>query len=169
VQVCHRWYKPREKQLLPDFVWLILGLVARSVLHTPVSIDFSLWAIVCQLKDYRVCWHLNKALGLDLERKEDLEVTNSEGRTLWFSLFSYIDRVQKVTFFIFNNRCDNEYLVPELRGNDFFLMIKGVFPAEDAEQVFQKLLALPELQAVFRINPAKLASVHNLVIDDEEF
>ena len=143
--------------------------MARSVLRTPVSLDFSLWAIASSLKDYRICWHLNNTLGIEFERRDDLEIATARGRTLWFSLFAHNDSVQKLTYYLIGNRCETEYLVPELRGNDFFLMIKGFLKKEEGRELITRLRSITGLQAVFSIEPSKLSSVHNLIIDDEEF
>lgn len=134
-----------------------------------MSLDFSLWAIASSLKDYRICWHLNRALRVEFERKDDLEIATALGRTLWFSLFAHNDSVQKLAYYLISNRCETDYLVPELRGNDFFLMIKGFLKKEEAGELVTRLRSITGLQAVFSIDPSKLSSVHNLIIDDEEF
>jgi hypothetical protein len=140
--------------------------VSRSVIQTPVSLDFRILAVVSPVKDFRLCWLLNRELHLDLTRRNDFTLPDRQGQ---FGLFTFADETDKVIYHLVANKSGAEVLVPELRANDFFLIIKGHCPEDRLEAIQEGLRATDGIQAVFRIKPENLASVHNLIMDDAEF
>lgn len=140
--------------------------VSRSVIQTPVSLDFRILALVSTVKDFKLCWLLNKELQLNLTRQKDFSLPERQAQ---FGLFSFVHEMDKTIYHLVGNKSGAEVLVPELRANDFFLIIKGYCPDDRMEEIQDCLRATDGIQAVFRIKPESLTSVHNLIMDDAGF
>jgi hypothetical protein len=141
--------------------------VARSVIQSSVSLDFKILAIVSTLKDYRLCWFLNQTMQWNLTRVEDLELRDGTGGG--FSHFLYADESEKSLYHLVSNKNGTDFLVPELKTNDFFLLVKGHCPPATFDHFQETLRTISQVQAVFSIEPKSLSSVNNLIIDDQEF
>jgi hypothetical protein len=141
--------------------------VARAVLQTPISIDFKILAVVSTLKDFRLCWLLNKELHLNLERQAHDLIP--PGRQARFSIFSFPDELDKTVYHLISNHNGSEILIPELKAHDYFLMVKGPCPGDRLEALEGTLRSINNVHAVFRIEPSSLASVQNFIFDDAEF
>ena len=85
-----------------------------------------LWGLVTQVKEYQLCWHLNKTLGFLLKRSEDVEIINrKKNKTSVFSFYRFENDLDKWMVYVVSNKHFAEFLLPEVRQTDFFLMIKG--------------------------------------------
>lgn len=126
----------------------------------------SLWGIVATVKEYQLCWHLNKEMGFELKRAEDIEIIHKKkNKTSVFSFFRYEDELDKWQVFVVANKHFGEHLVPEVKQADFFLMIKGEVSESQEEELFAKLKNIPVVQLVVKINYHKLKSRENLIME----
>src|SRR4051812_11874176 len=99
----------------------------KQVLTFDYDFDFSLYGIVCQLKDYRLCHEINHALEIDLKKCENLDVLMSRQKEKSeFSLYSCELDEEKIIHVIGNKNIKG-VLIPEQFQVDYFLMLKGPF------------------------------------------
>ncbi|HUM47879.1 MAG TPA: IPExxxVDY family protein [Chitinophagales bacterium] len=125
-----------------------------------------LWGIVAQVKEYQLCWHLNKTLGFDLKRGEDVEVSNrKKNKTSFFSFYRYSGDLDKWEVFVVGNKHFGEFLVPEVKQTDFFLMIRGEVSEKQEAELFGKLKSIPVMQLVVKIDYDRLKSRENLILE----
>lgn len=139
-----------------------------SKYHLRVDFDFefSLICIISSLKDYRLCWSLNRLLNIELSRQADLAVTNPKKRQeSFFNLFQYEDQINFLHYFLIANKASGAYLLPELKQVDYLLMLKGDSAGETKAEVLQQLKNFPGIQALFEANPAELRSRQNLILE----
>ena len=126
----------------------------------------SLWGIVAPVKEYQLCWHLNKEMGFGLKRAEDIEIIHKKkNRTSVFSFFRFEDDLDKWQVFVVSNKHFGEHLVPEVKQADFFLMIKGEVSELQEEELFAKLKKIPVVQLAVKLNYDKLKSRENLMLE----
>lgn len=123
--------------------------------------DFGLLAISTHIKDYRICWEINNFIGLDLQRSDDLELKTSSGIAS-FSFFSYYNEDTNISVYLLGNRSTGGLLIPEKKQADFFLIIKDATEDYHNEKLIE-LKKLPNILAVYSLNPLELKSKNNLL------
>lgn len=93
--------------------------------------DFSLLSLVCDDRDYRLCWALNEAHGYHFTREEDLELIHTKSKTRQhFALFSYLDEMRMIEYRIIRNQGEEGYFLEELRNIDYLVHIQGAHPGD---------------------------------------
>ncbi len=86
--------------------------------------DFKLIGISCNEKDYRLCWALNHALGIDLVRMEN-EGIASRAHLENFPFFEYTNEENGCIYRLLANRFEARTLMKELKTIDFLFLIQG--------------------------------------------
>ncbi|MCB0428503.1 MAG: IPExxxVDY family protein [Flavobacteriales bacterium] len=140
-------------------------MAKKKILTLDDDFDFLLAGISSPLKDYRLCWAVNRELNLTLERTEDLEIfpsARSEGNS--FSFYTFDDPEDHVTYHIVCNRNAKGMLVPEAKQADYFLMVKGHMPEKRFREIIGKLKQIANVQMAFQLDPNELKSAQNLLI-----
>ena len=150
----------------------------KHVLSNSEPEAFGLIGITAPVKDYRICWLLNRHLEFDLTRSADVllpknksnaspaglfdQETESEGSE-GFSCYEYEIEEDRQIFYLVANRNDFRFLVPELNRTDYFLIIQGPFSPAEAGEFQRKISAIPEVLNASVIDSSKLKSKNNLV------
>jgi len=136
----------------------------KITLKYEIDLDFLLIAITCPLKDYRLCYYINKYTGLNLEKTDDHETWMSNSASLFFTKYSHINDNTGTEFYLIGNKgIESGYLLPELRGSDYFLIIKEFIDDEDLRNLHKSLNHIPDVVVATEIDPEKLKSKENLV------
>ncbi|HVS91924.1 MAG TPA: IPExxxVDY family protein [Mucilaginibacter sp.] len=136
----------------------------RKTLKLEIDLDFVLIAITTSLKDYRVCYLINKYLNFNFTKVPDLEVDLiQDGIPVFFSLYKHHWESSDTDFYFITNKGSDGYLVPEMRKADHFVMIKNYIDDSDVEQMISKLNKIPEVVAAVKIDPKKIKSRENLL------
>ena len=96
-------------------------LVLDNSLITEAFFDGTrLLGIVAPIRGYQFCWHLNNAIGLDF-RINELEIKRIyKKREYFFSVYEYREPTGSLEHYIYNNKFDGEFLLPEFKHLDFF-------------------------------------------------
>jgi len=130
------------------------------------SEDYKFICISCQLKDYRLCFHLNKKLGFDFKKIKDFEIPDGK-KTKDFSLyfFDYLDN--QVYFYLIANKNVNDILISELKHMDYFILIHGAINEKKSQTFINKIKEIPQILMANEINPDKIKSANNLFSDLE--
>ena len=139
-------------------------ILNRKNLKFEIDFDFVLIAVTSSLKDYRICYLINKYLNFNFSRDTDLELDiSNQGGILHFSLFHYSWESTETDFYFIANKGSEGYLVPEMREADYFLMIKNYIDDDDLEGILSNLNKIPEIVAAVKIDPKKVKSRENLL------
>jgi hypothetical protein len=139
-------------------------ILNRKTLKFEIDLDFVLIAITTSLKDYRICYLINKYLSFNFSKSDDLEVDILQGSGLvFFSLYQYHWEASETDFFFIANKGSDGYLVPEMRKADYFLMIKNYIDDDDLDKLITTLNRIPEIVAAVKIDPKKIKSRENLL------
>ena len=137
----------------------------RTTLKYELDLDFVLVAITAPLRDYRLCFKINKDLHLDLARVNDLELVLSVGsEPSFFSRYTYVEPNQETEFNLLANKGTEGTLIPEMKKVDFFLLIQTYIDPEELRQVISRLNRIPEVTVAAEVDPKKLKSKENLII-----
>ncbi|MFC0513338.1 IPExxxVDY family protein [Mucilaginibacter angelicae] len=136
----------------------------RKFLKFEIDFDFVLIAVTSSLKDYRVCFLINKYLNFNFVKNDDLEVDIYPGaEPVLFSLYRYSWETTETDFFFIGNKGSDGYLVPEIKSADYFLMIRNYIDDNELDTIVSTLNKIPEIVAAVKIDPKKIKSRENLL------
>lgn len=131
-------------------------------LEVEYDYDFILVGISCHAKDYRVCWALNNALSLALEKEdEDLKLRLKKEESE-HSVYSFYHEENYTEYTLVINRGTAGYLVPEQKQADYFLMIRNNFD-HDMDELLGAIRKIDFVLTAFELDVEELKSKQNLV------
>lgn len=135
----------------------------KKFLKLEFDFDFILLSITSQLRDYRLCYYLNKELGFDFNKIEDLEISYKDQQPKYYSRYLY--HIEDITpmYYLISNKSADGYLIPELKGSDFFIIIKDFIDDEDLNLFVQTVKSIRDVLAIVELDPSKLKSKENLI------
>ncbi len=140
--------------------------MSKTVLEVEYNYNFYLLGLVSPIKDYRLCWALNKGCEMDFVKRSDLEINSKQHKKLvYFSIFEYIDEVDQSQYNVITNKRNGEYLIPEMKEADYFFMIRGYAQDSDKTELLKAIRSNPDIQAVFEVDPESLKSKQNLILE----
>nr|WP_255486924.1 IPExxxVDY family protein [Mucilaginibacter sp. SP1R1] len=139
-------------------------ILNRKFLKFEIDFDFVLIAVTTSLKDYRVCYLINKFLNFNFIKSNDLSVDIYQGsEPVLFSLYHYQWETTETDFYFIGNKGSEGYLVPEIKSADYFLMIRNYIDDDDLDNLISTINKIPEIVAAVKIDPKKIKSRENLL------
>ena len=136
----------------------------KKILKFEIDLDFVLIAVTSSLKDYRVCYLINKHLKFNFVRQPDLQVDIYQNNDpVLFSIFHYYWETTETEFYFIANKGSDGLLIPEMREVDYFIMIKNYIDEDDLDNIITMLNRIPEIMAAVKIDPKKIKSRENLL------
>jgi len=151
--------------------------------------DFILIGICSPIKDYHICYKLNKTLNISLYRsKHDVYMDFYEGiEKGQFSLYEYYDEQYENQWYLITNKCQilcqeeiqnkgtifdgflqnekkTKYLIPEDSTVDFYLQVHGVYCQKAKSQLIKNIKKINTVVNAYEIIIQDLASKENLII-----
>ncbi|MGZ3871448.1 MAG: IPExxxVDY family protein [Mucilaginibacter sp.] len=139
-------------------------ILNRKFLKFEIDLDFVLIAITTSLKDYRVCYLINKSLNFNFVKIPDLNVDiNNISHPVFFSIYNYHWEATETDFYFIANKGSDGYLIPEMRKADYFLLIRNYIDENDLDNLVSALNKIPEIVAAVKIDPKKIKSRENLL------
>ncbi|MBI1193317.1 MAG: IPExxxVDY family protein [Bacteroidetes bacterium] len=140
--------------------------IRKNTLHVGLETDFLLGGIATPLRDYRMAWSLNRYLGIDLERIEDVELSPGHlPENGGFSRFRAIEEMDKATIYLISNRFSGKLLLPGQRNADYLLLVYGSWYADKFPDLLASIRPLPNIQTVFPIEPQTVSRRLNLLFE----
>ncbi len=140
--------------------------VAKRVLKQDAQLQFLPFGIVSSIKDYRLCWFINKALNFDLHREEDIELHLPDQRKLFsFSHFRFDIPVDDIIIHFVQNKGPGGFLLQKISEFDYFLIIEGSSANSFSEDFQEKLRDLEVIQLVRELDAKHFKEVENLIFD----
>ncbi len=136
----------------------------KKYLKFELDLDFILIAISAQLRDYRLCHHINKSTGLNFAKDNDLEIIyHDDVEPVFYSRYLYQKNDISPVFYFISNKGSRGYLIPEMKKTDYFILIKNFIDQEDLNNFLGKLKQVKDIIAAVEVNPKKIKSKENLV------
>lgn len=138
--------------------------VKRTKLNIEADFEGVLIGLVTQYPDYHVAWLINQALHQSLERVEDHCLPSGRSRTARrFTHFYCGEQITRTGFHLLANRRGTEYLLPELRELDYFLLVMGSYYIEREAEMLDDIKHLEHIQAAVPIDLKSLRSKNILL------
>ena len=136
----------------------------RRILSFELDLDFVLIAITSQLKDYRLCYYINKEFNIDFRKVGDYELNLFAGNEpMQFSQYFYQIIASETAFYIIANRGAAGFLIPEMANVDYFMLIKNHFDDEDLHNMVCRLKRIENIKKISKVDPGKIKSNENLL------
>ncbi|MES1224245.1 MAG: IPExxxVDY family protein [Bacteroidota bacterium] len=109
--------------------------------------DCRLLGIMAPVKDYQFCWFLNNFMGIDFRINNDIEIQlKRKKRDYFFSVFEFPEPSTSLAYYLYNNKFDGEYLLPEFKHLDFLWLFKGDKITD--QKVQERINAIREINSV---------------------
>lgn len=138
----------------------------KKILTLETAFTGALFGLVTPVKEYQLSWHLNRTLGIDLKRNNDIEIIHKKkSKTSLFSLYRYEDDLDKLTIHVISNKHQGDFLIPEVKQADYFLMIKGEISEKKIEELRSKMKSIPVIQMIAELSFDQLKSAKNLIVE----
>lgn len=127
--------------------------------------DTRLLGIMAPVKDYQFCWRLNTVLGMDFRINHEIEIQlKRKKRDYYFTVFEYCEPTGSLSYFVYDNQHDGEYLLPEFKHFDFLWLMKGdVVSDELLQQTIKSIKSIHGVQLVAELTNEKIKNKENLV------
>ncbi|MBK8612559.1 MAG: IPExxxVDY family protein [Flavobacteriales bacterium] len=136
--------------------------MAKYRLDEPVDPEVMLVGISSHVNDYRLCWALNRQLGINLVRREQDIVEPGARTEARFAVFDHTDADSNARFTLVNNHGDDAILVKEQRMADFFLVVDQA-AALDAPTLLAQVRESEFVLTAFPLQIQDLRAGHKLL------
>jgi hypothetical protein len=126
--------------------------------------DFEVLGIYSSLRDYRLCFELNRALDLHFSRIPDSVIKLEKSRaTGEFATFFFLSENGE-EFYLIANRCPNGHFIPEAKQTDFFLVIKNRSRYTSIDGILETLRTIRNLSSAQQIDLSVLKNAENFIL-----
>lgn len=137
----------------------------KKTLKFQPDFNFKLIGAVSSSSDIRFVREIKIITELEMVRCDYHEIFNEKmADSQKFILYEYPENDDIISLFVVGNKSETGYLIEELRNIDFFIVIDGDDKDEFAGQLMKNLKTNPAIQAIFDIDPEKLASKQKLLM-----
>jgi hypothetical protein len=129
--------------------------------------DFRVFALITAARDYKLAWHMNKTLNLQLRKIDDICIEFNQDCKIYISNFIF-EREYSTFRLLKNKACEfsnvaKPFLIPELKDYDYLIMIKDEADEWDSDQVEELLKSIPIIHYIKRVDLDNLKSKENLI------
>jgi len=139
--------------------------IKKHKLSLAIQEDFCLLGMVSDDPDYKLCWAINQALGMDFKKMDDLELHHKRlGVDQYFSIFSYQDEEALLTYRIIKNQSDRGYFLDELKNLDYLIHIQGEITPGKINSFLQQAGSLSPVRMCVPVDLHKLKNQERLML-----
>lgn len=114
--------------------------------------------------DYRLSWSINEHLGYKFTKTDNYQSFHQRlNINQEFSTYIFVDEEEENTYRLISNRCDNGFLLDELKNIDFLLLIDTHNTNFDTAGLLSKIRAVPFISAIFKIDSNTLKNKKRII------
>ena len=127
--------------------------------------DTRLLGIMAPVKDYQFAWQLNQLMDIDFRINNDIEIQlTRKKRHYFFTVFDFHEKTGSLSHYLYNNKFDGEYLLPEFKHLDFLWLMKGDTVTNNMLNEYNSLIRnIPGVQLVTELTNEKIKNKEHLV------
>ncbi|MCF8307523.1 MAG: IPExxxVDY family protein [Bacteroidales bacterium] len=142
--------------------------VRKLQLYSNSPEEITLIGISSAVKDYRLIHYFNKQMRVDFAKIPDLQYYVTSTRMLTISLYHFFHDLSENNWIIFSNRSsDNEYVLPQYKNLDFFLLIDDLMESGEKDLLIKKMRKVKGLSLATEMDIAKVKKIDLLYADLE--
>ena len=128
----------------------------RYVLDEEVELNTTAFAINSHVKDYNLCWHINKVFDIELKKQNNAKTAGS--------FFVCEFGVQKIV--LIKNKFKKGHLLSEKKNIDFFITTTPALKDIEKTEFITKLSEIPKILLIFEIHLENEPEAHRLILND---
>lgn len=137
--------------------------MSKKILRVEYDFDFTLIGISSSIRDYRLCWYINKNLPFRFQRDTDITIFNEFGNESYHSCFKYSIENLEVDLYILGNKSGLEYILPESKESDFLFLSTETLNYEEEKLILNGLNKIETVQTAFMLDPNSFRNKENLL------
>lgn len=124
-----------------------------------------LLGIMAPMKSYQFCWQINNHLHTDFRINNELEIQlRKKSRSYFFPVYEFPEPHTCLVHYLYSNKHDGEYLLPEFRHLDYLWLMKGDLVGDTAlHELMQHIRHLDGVQLVVELTNEKIRNKEHLV------
>ena len=135
----------------------------KHVLSLEIEIDFAVIGLSSHQKDFKLSWSINKHLHWQLKKEDDVLVElKSSTAKVPFTLFSFVNNELGCEFLMLENKHQGYQLLPEVRGADYLIIVRGAYSKELLTETIEKLKQNSLINTAFEVDENKIVNKQNL-------
>jgi len=142
-------------------------MMKKRKLKTEPEYNFTLYGILSALKEYKLAWHLNSELNIQLDKQKDIEIDFLNSQNLVISNFLF--ETEHSLFRLLKNKSvdqfeeNSAFLIPELNKFDYLILVQGFDDTYNSKQLKSIFTSIPMIQYVQSFAVGDLKSRENLI------
>ncbi len=136
--------------------------MAKFTLDIVEDYPYEVFGLNTTAPDYRLCWSMNRVLGIDLRKDEGLTVVSKKKEKLLHNCFSYQDEELQLGYYLIENKRGASLFLPEVAQADFILALDRVQAINDRELI-EKIKEIRSVLIVFKVDVNQLKQKQNLL------
>ncbi len=129
-------------------------------LEEVTDLGLTIFAINSHVKSYSLCWHINKALGINLKKNKGVFVSEKEA----FSCFDFVFEEQKI--FLVKNKSKKGHLITRKKKIDYFLIFEPIVYKDRKIEFLSKLSESSKILLIFELDLEKEPEAHRFIFND---
>lgn len=139
----------------------------KKKLEADINFNFTVIGLITTLKEYKLAWYLNAALGIQLVKERDIEMEFLKTQNIVISNYFY--ETEHSYYRILKNKSINEfdekpaYMMPELNNFDYLILAQGFEDSLTLRKLKDTIAAIPKMQYVQTFDIDALKSKENLI------
>jgi len=137
-------------------------MMAKLKLDLDPDPEVFLIAISSHVNDYRLCWSLNRQLGISLRKRDnDIEEPGPE-HMAHYTAFDHTEEDTQAQYSLVSNHAPEGVLVTDQRQADFFLVVDTATHTPPT-QVLEQVRGAEFVLTAFPLDPRELRGAHKLL------
>ena len=119
--------------------------------------------ISSHVNDYRLCWSINRSVGLELTRRRTDISEETNGILARYSAYDHVDESTQARFTLVNNHCGDGILLKEHRQADYFLVVDNEL-VENTPDLLDRVRNADFVLTAFPLAFEQLRAGHKLLL-----
>jgi len=125
--------------------------------------DITVIGISSHVHDYRLCWSINRSVGLELTRRRTDITDDANGIRASYSAYDHVDETTQGRYTLVHNHSGDGILLKEHRQADFFLVVDNEL-AEDRPDLLDRVRSAEFVLTAFPLPFDQLRAGHKLLL-----
>ena len=158
--------------------WLPLTITSNRVLLHPLELPLNMAKLKLDLEpdpavmvigisshvhDYRLCWSINRSVGLELSRRRTDIAEEINGIVARYSAYDHVDEATQARYTLVNNHSGDGILLKEHRQADYFLVVDNEL-VESAPDLLDRVRKADFVLTAFPLPFEQLRAGHKLLL-----
>ena len=125
--------------------------------------DVTVIGISSHVNDYRLCWSINRSVGLELTRRRTDIADDANGIRALFSAYDHVDERSQARYTLVNNHSGDGILLKEHRQADYFLVVDNEL-AEEQPDLLERIRGAEFVLTAYPLSYDQLKAGHKLLL-----